>query len=231
MWACGPQPISTPPIVEGPSTVNQLADVAAPAVSYARSDRSFAGWFVERTPTPRLVFLFADPPERHRARVAELLPANTPFELRDVEYTLAELDAAKARVGVAWDELRGAGIDVLSSGIDVARNRVTIGIVNLTEAQAAVVRARFGPIVVPFGDPWASVPSNTPTPAGVHRLRFDTDYRILLDRAMIAPEGIETAADRDALARAWDALDIELAVPDVRLEDEIVVLQIGRAHV
>ena len=223
LWACGPQPISPPPVLEGQSTANRLIDVAAPAVSYARTDTSYAGWFVERTPTPRLVFLFADPPERHRERVAELLPANAPFELRDVEYTLAELDAAKARVGAAWAELHDAGIDVLSSGIDIAANRVAIGIVNLTEGQAAAIRARFGPVVEPFGDPWASVPSSTPTPAGVHRLRPGTDYRILLDRPMIAPEGIEVAADSDALSRAWEALNVGVAVPDVPFEDEVVV--------
>ncbi|MGH2801972.1 MAG: hypothetical protein ACRDL4_02870 [Thermoleophilaceae bacterium] len=63
------------------------------------------------------------------------------------EYTLAELRSSHEGVGDALDGLQQEGIDARTVRTAIARNRVEVGVRNLSPAEARTIERRFGAAV------------------------------------------------------------------------------------
>lgn len=78
--------------------------------------------------------------------------ANVEFEIREVEYSLLELEAAQDLIDEATPDLRATGTQIVSTGLDILANRVQVGVHGLRADTQIVIFDAFGPIVTTVED-------------------------------------------------------------------------------
>lgn len=75
-----------------------ITELYAEAMSYARSQPSYAGQFLERDAGNRMVFLFHGDIDDHRQELERRIDEGLPWDVRSVPRSLAELQAFKDEV-------------------------------------------------------------------------------------------------------------------------------------
>lgn len=110
---------------------------------WASAQTTWAGAYTDQLAGGVPVFKFVGDPERHRTELASRVPPGTTFRLESASRTIAELSDLKAEVVAAWPSIESDGVDVLAVGIDVISNRVSIGVVGLTDPTESQLLMRF----------------------------------------------------------------------------------------
>lgn len=67
--------------------------------------------------------------------------------VQPAQHCLPELEALRDRIGADSDGLRAQGIQVVAIGADIVNSWVELGVYQLTDAQARLLKARYGDIV------------------------------------------------------------------------------------
>lgn len=125
----------------------ELQDVLTPAREHALTLDDYGGTWMDQAAGGLPVFAFTGDLEDHARDLASVLPEGTRFDLRQVRYTMAQLDTAQDQVNAAAPGLRAAGIPVVLTGLDDQTNTVVVGVEGLTPDMEAGLRARFGDII------------------------------------------------------------------------------------
>jgi hypothetical protein len=117
------------------------------ASGYARKQGGYAGVYIDQLNHGVPVFLFRGDSATHRANIAARLPRETRFEVRDVEWSYAQLETTANAVEADMPTLAEQGIDVTEIGIRVEPNVVLIGVLNPSESTSSELVSRYGAAV------------------------------------------------------------------------------------
>jgi hypothetical protein len=117
------------------------------AAAFGREQSIWGGYYFDQLARGAPVFLFTAEIEAMRSHIEKLLPEGTGFRVEQVTLPLSELVSTKEAVVEAYGDLRAAGIQITSTGLDLASNQVVVGIDGLTEEAARTISERFGPYV------------------------------------------------------------------------------------
>jgi hypothetical protein len=116
-----------------------VADLVWPLEKYGRLHAdSFAGAFIDG---PVAVVAFSGDIDARRAAVMTLLGGDAPVEIRQVRYSLVELEAFAAQVTSRSDALATAGVRLIRAEPDVQSNAVELIYRGDDDVEARVVRA------------------------------------------------------------------------------------------
>jgi hypothetical protein len=124
-----------------------LQDELSAARELALDQPDYGGTWIDQGAGGLPVFTFTGDPAEHARRLTEVLPEGTRFDVRQVRYTTAQLDAAQDLLNAAAPGLRAEGIALVFTGLDDPTNTVVVGVQGLTPRIETQLRARFGDIV------------------------------------------------------------------------------------
>ncbi len=122
----------------------QVEEDSYAAAAFGRKDGSWAGFYFDQHARGIPVFLFAGDVSAMRSRVADQLPDGMDFAVEQVPRTLSQLRETRDAIAASFDDLRAAGIRVMSAGLDISDNQVVVGIEGLTDSSKREVLSRFG---------------------------------------------------------------------------------------
>ncbi len=105
---------------------------------------TWAGMFIDQETGGALVAQFTDGIEVHRQRLADLLPSGARFDVREVDWTLAELRqfASEIQADSAWFESIDASL--YAADVDEGENRVRVRFESRDPALVVAIRAHLG---------------------------------------------------------------------------------------
>ena len=171
----------------------------------------FGGLYVDPPGSTSVVMLFTGHLERHQAAVAAIMPGT---RVRQVAHTEAELTALMESID--FEALEAEGIEMLSAGVDITGNRVTLDVkANDPTLELRLEVAHGGMLdvtVFPLPGDWANVP--------------DGEGWRLLAAGEAGPEDayvVRAATDAAAWAEMWSAIGLEGGPPAVDFTEEVVV--------
>ena len=171
----------------------------------------FGGLYIDPPGGSHVVMLFTDDLEIHARAVEAIKPGTT---VRQVEYTEAKLIGVLD--GLDFESLRADGIEMVSGGVDVIGNRVTLEAKsNDPTAELRLELAHGGLLdvtIFPLPGAWQSVAQG----AG---------WRLLSDGQAGGGEGyvVRAATDATEYSEMWEALGLEGDAPEVDLTTEVAV--------
>ncbi len=171
----------------------------------------FGGLYIDPPGGSHVVMLFTDDLELHAAAVEAIKPGTT---LRQVEHTEAELNALLE--GFDFDALKAEGVEMVSGGVDVIGNRVTLEAKsNDPTAELRLELAHGGLLEVTI----------FPVPGAWQNMAQGDGWRLLADGQAGGAEGyvVRAAKDDAEYADMWDAVGLEGDAPAVDLATEVVV--------
>lgn len=114
------------------------------AIAEARSVDTFAGAYLDQQRGGRPVFMFTDSQPARAEQLAIHFPEGADVQVTRAARSERDIAALRARVKADWDELASQGIEVVQLGAPVHTNTILIGVKGLTDAEAAVLRDRYG---------------------------------------------------------------------------------------
>lgn len=196
----------SPIYVANEQPTEQIRDWAAarPGFEAIWIDRDHLGW---------VTVAFSVDADARQAELEEAFP-DVGVVAVEVIWTMAELEELRQR---ANDEL--SPLFPVSSGIDVTKGVVTIGLGVLEEDHVAAIEERFGgqPVCVEGADP-ADVPSQGPQP------QAGDGWRLLADQQGVGQSyrtGIAT--DQASYSRLWTDIGLSGAPPPVDFQSDVVI--------
>jgi hypothetical protein len=122
----------------------EVREAIVPATDYALAQREYAGVVIDQQQSGLPIFLFAGAVEGHRAGIANVMPKDIVVAVREVDRSMADLEALQAKVEAARATLRSGGIGVLSTAIRPSANSVVVGVEGMTTTAADRLHADFG---------------------------------------------------------------------------------------
>ncbi len=171
----------------------------------------FGGMYIDPPGGSHVVMLFTDDLEIHAAAVEAIKPGTT---LRQVEHTEAELVALIESFD--FEALKAEGIEMISGGVDVIGNRVTLEAKsNDPTAELRLELAHGGLLDVTI----------FPVPGAWQNVAEGEGWRLLADGQAAGTEGyvVRAATDAAGYADMWEAIGLGGDAPEVDLASEIVV--------
>jgi hypothetical protein len=87
---------------------------------------------------------------RHVAALGSRYRFRGLLRVRRVRFTERRLRSVQDRVGDDFGELRALGVDVRASTLVIARNRVLVGVKEVSRRDRRLLRRRYGPAVVSY---------------------------------------------------------------------------------
>jgi hypothetical protein len=114
---------------------------------------AFAGHWIDQPAGGIIVVAFANDAEKREAELRPLVPPGAELQVRNVDYTVAELEAVRLRIANDLSKLSQAGIGVRLLYTDLPSNRVVIGLADPN----SIVTARLN---VLYGDGISTTTSN-----------------------------------------------------------------------
>jgi len=171
----------------------------------------FGGLYIDPPGGSRVVMLFTGDVETH-ARAAEAIKPGT--AVRQVEHTEAELNALLE--GFDFESLRADGVEMVSAGVDVIGNRVTLEAKsNDPTAELRLELAHGGLLDVTI----------FPVPGAWQNVAAGDGWRLIADGRAAGGEAyvVRAATDAAEFAEMWDTIGLGGDAPDVDLASELVV--------
>jgi len=171
----------------------------------------FGGLYIDPPGGSHVVMLFTDDLETHAPAVEAIKPGTT---LRQVEHTEAELIAALE--GFDFEALQADGIQMVSGGVDVIGNRVTLEAKsNDPTAELRLELAHGGLLDVTI----------FPVPGAWQNVAAGDGWRLVAEGRAPGDEGyvVRAATDAAEYAEMWEAIGLEGDPPEVDLAREVVV--------
>ncbi len=135
-----------------PLTSAEAAEVARRIAVQLKVDRviddvadlpDFAGVYSDLPAGGVPVFLVTRSDSPIGAKVSELLAGVASPRIEVVKYSRHDLESIKARIWADRDGLRAAGIVIQSAALDIAHNRVVVGVLGLTANMASTLVERY----------------------------------------------------------------------------------------
>lgn len=114
---------------------------------WAHEQPGYAGSWVDQSKDGLIVYQFSKNVNAAELELDRLLPAGVAYEVRRVDRSLTELRELQARITKDIDTLAKEGIEVLSIGLDISDDTVTVGIAGDAAGKRATVKARYGDFV------------------------------------------------------------------------------------
>lgn len=179
------------------------------AYGAAHADQ-FGGLYIDPPGGSHVVMLFTDDLEIHAPAVEAIKPGTT---LRQVEHTEAELIAVLE--GFDFDALKAEGVEMVSGGVDVIGNRVTLEAKsNDPTAELRLELAHGGLLdvtIFPVPGAWANAVEGE-------------GWRLIADGQAAGTEGyvVRAATDNAEYADMWEAIGLAGDAPEVDLATELV---------
>ncbi|MBW3665002.1 MAG: hypothetical protein KY469_18050 [Actinobacteria bacterium] len=179
--------------------------------AWAQSRPGFEELWIDRNHLGWVVLAFSEDAEARQAELAERFP-DVGAVVVAVDWTMAELEVLQQRVH------EGVDLESYTSGVDITRGVVEVGVGALTDANIAAVADRFaGERVCVSGSDPASVPEEGPQP------QAGEGWRLLADEPVGEPYRTWIAADQDAYARLWSEIGLSGEPPEVAFDGEVVI--------
>ena len=201
-------PFETP--AGAPDGVGDAGIEGLQAYGAAHADQ-FGGLYIDPPGGSHVVMLFTDDLEVHAPAVEAIKPGTT---LRQVEHTEAELIAVLEAFD--FDALKADGVEMISGGVDVIGNRVTLEAKsNDPTAELRLELAHGGLLdvtIFPVPGDWANAVEGE-------------GWRLIADGQAAGTEGyvVRAATDDAEYADMWEAIGLGGDAPEVDLATHVVV--------
>jgi hypothetical protein len=115
-----------------------------PAAGYAQGLPDSAGVYMDQLDGGAPVFLTSGDVGQFTSAIATRVPEGVYFRVEHVAFSRASLEQAKASLAESMQKHRDNGMDVRSVGIDVAHNRLLVGIAGLGENDGSYLSGEYG---------------------------------------------------------------------------------------
>ena len=136
---------SRPGATSAPGDFRTTDEILADTLAAVAEHPSYAG--VYNDSVLGIVIRATDNLDWFESATADLAARNRRVRIESAEYTMAQLEAAMAEIDVmVWREERGVPVTLV--GVNAQKNRVQIGVQDLTPAHEAALRESYGGIVV-----------------------------------------------------------------------------------
>lgn len=170
----------------------------------------FGGLYVDPPGGQHAVMLFTANLAEHEQVVQSIYP-NT--SVREVEHSEAELTALLESID--HEALLADGIEMLSAGVDVIGNRVTLDAKSNDPTAELRLELAYGGLVAVTIHPF---------PGAWHHVAEGEGWRLIgAGLGTMEAYTVDAATNASAYRRLWRATGLEGGAPDVRLADEVVV--------
>jgi hypothetical protein len=124
----------------------EIREAFEPLLEKAADAPGYAGAYTDHA-RGGLPVLLTSEGEAFRAAIKSLPDPGISYEIRDVEYSMAQLEAIQDKVTSASESLSKSGTRIVSVGLDAAANRVVVGVQGLTDDSTSALSSEFGPAV------------------------------------------------------------------------------------
>lgn len=113
----------------------------------------FAGLYVDQAAGGRIELLFAGLDQQVVVNALAAKPPGTITDVRQVSYSLRYLQAVQTRMASDWPRLDAQGFAISGIGIDIAHNRVSVGLNTVTADFAEALTSSYGPAIEVLQEP------------------------------------------------------------------------------
>ena len=121
-----------------------LPEQATDALTWAESQASYAGSFIDHAAGGVLVVQFADPDLADDVAAVLALSDASAIDVRQAARSIADLERLRVSVHDSRDWFAAIGAELISTGIDTRNNVLLIGVRGMTSDVEAAVMAQFG---------------------------------------------------------------------------------------
>jgi hypothetical protein len=148
-----------------PLSVDEIAELErrlevrraiAPAFAMADTLPDSAGQYVDQLRGGMPVLLTTGTAANLQQKLNELKLDGLKYDIRQVDWTLAQLTELHGQIVADWSVLRDLGIELQTVGIDVRANSVGVGVAAGVDAAARLVLERYGSHVSVYEEPIAA---------------------------------------------------------------------------
>ena len=141
----GDPPDSRPGPTADPNDFRTTDEILSETLTAVAEHPSYAGVYIDGV--LGTVVRATDDLDWFEAATADLAARNRRVRIEPAEYTMAQLEAAMAEIDVMeWREERG--VPVTLGGVNAQKNRVQIGVQDLTPAHETALRDAYGDIIL-----------------------------------------------------------------------------------